>query len=199
MTHTLLTITGPSLAGKSTLESMLVKRYNLQRLVSFTTRPIRDGEVDGDHYYFLNRDVAERKIADGEMAEHVEFQGHLYGLLGTELVSKLQKGSVIAVVEPNGVQQLSKYCKENHLRHSPVFITNSPQTLAARFLQRFKQDEKASPINYATRLVNLMKNEQEWIHAHDYDLIFTRFDSSNENYIALRIFSELIYQDVEAG
>lgn len=192
MNNIILTITGPSLSGKTTLESRLVGHYKMERIVSFTTRPIRKGEINGEHYYFLDRSIAEKKIADGHMAEHVEFQGHLYGILGSELQYKLQKNSCIAVVEPRGVKQLSEYCKENGLEHKAVFLTNHPNVLAARFLQRFKEDDKASPLTYSTRLVNMIRDEQNWIHEFDYDLIFTHFDSSNEDYLVQKVYKDMV-------
>lgn len=193
MTNTLLTITGPSLSGKSTLENLLVDKYKMDKLISFTTRPPRQGEVDKEDYYFMDKPTAISKIEAGEMAEHVDFQGHLYGLLGSELETKLQKNSCIAVVEPNGVQQLAYYCQDKGLRHRSVFLTNSPVVLAARFLKRFQEDDKALAINYAKRFVNLMLAEQRWIHDFDYDYIYLHFDKSNEKYVLEKIYSDAVW------
>jgi guanylate kinase len=188
MNNTLLTITGPSLSGKSTLEKMLHEKYAINKITSFTTRPPREGEVDGQHYFFLDRKEAERRIAEGEMAEWVEFQYHLYGILGSELESKLSKGACIAVVEPRGLVQMAEYCKEHNITHRAVFLANPPEVLAARFLKRFKDNPEAKPLDYTSRMVNLMKYEQDWVHSFEYHSHFFRFDSTNEDRIVNEIF-----------
>lgn len=175
--HKLLTITGPSCAGKTTLETMLEKR-GYSGLVSFTTRPKRLGEVNGEAYWFLTDKEIDTLEGDGQIAEKVRFGGYNYGLLGSELKTKLKTSDCIAVVEPNGVKQLSIYCKDNNIQHIALYITNPPLVLLGRFLNRFKGDSEASVLTYAERIHNMLKSEQEWIFAHDYDIIYTHFDAS---------------------
>lgn len=189
MTNTLLTITGPSLSGKSTLEDMLVRIHVLEKIVSFTTRPIRAGEVNGEQYHFLKREEAEKKIEADEVAEYTEFDGNFYGILGSELETKLQKNSCIAVVEPKGLNQLSIYCRGNGIGHKAVYLTNTPEVLAARFLHRFRNNEQASPVDYASRLVSLIRDEQAWIHKFEYHAIYLRFDRLNEGTVLREVVS----------
>jgi guanylate kinase len=71
MSNILLTITGPTCAGKTTLQRLLVAR-GMQEIVSFTTRPPREGEVDGKDYWFVNpRLQLTTMITGGEIAEHI--------------------------------------------------------------------------------------------------------------------------------
>ena len=84
-----LLICGPSGVGKSTLVSRLIEsrgdRFGFS--VSTTTRPPRNGEVDGVSYNFVGRAEFERKIDDGDFLEWAEVGGNLYG---TE-ISAVQK------------------------------------------------------------------------------------------------------------
>ncbi|TGD45260.1 guanylate kinase [Pseudotabrizicola sediminis] len=76
----LLILSSPSGAGKSTLARRLMEWDPTIRFsVSATTRPPRPGEVDGQHYYFRDRLAFEAMIADGQMLEHAEVFGNLYG------------------------------------------------------------------------------------------------------------------------
>ena len=98
----IITITGPSGSGKSTLEKALFPLEN--RLISFTTRPPRNGEVDGIDYYFLNdKNVAELEEA-GALLEHVVYNGYQYGFTKDEVSSKLKEGDVSAVLNIDGVK-----------------------------------------------------------------------------------------------
>lgn len=76
----LLILSSPSGAGKSTLARMLMAwDPTLRFSVSATTRPPREGEVDGKHYHFRDRAGFEAMVAAGEMLEHAEVFGNLYG------------------------------------------------------------------------------------------------------------------------
>ncbi|MDQ3992613.1 MAG: guanylate kinase, partial [Actinomycetota bacterium] len=87
MTETpVFVVTGPSGAGKGTLVRALLDRFpELELAVSATTRERRQAERDGREYWFLSREEFERRAATGEFLEHVEFAGHRYGTLRSEL------------------------------------------------------------------------------------------------------------------
>ena len=80
-------ITGPSGAGKGTLEQELLRRFPdaLDLAVSATTRARRPAEVDGFHYWFLDAAEFARRVAEGELLEWVEFAGNRYGTLRSEI------------------------------------------------------------------------------------------------------------------
>ena len=80
-------VTGPSGAGKGTLErALLARRPDFELAVSATTRPQRPGEEDGLHYHFLSREEFDRLIAEGGFLEWVSYvSGHRYGTLRREI------------------------------------------------------------------------------------------------------------------
>jgi guanylate kinase len=81
-------ITGPSGAGKGTLEQELLRLMpdRLELAVSATTRPQRPNERDGYHYWFLDDTEFDRRVADDELLEHVVYvSGHRYGTLRSEI------------------------------------------------------------------------------------------------------------------
>jgi guanylate kinase len=79
-------VTGPSGAGKGTLSRLVLPRFpELAPTVSATTRPQRPGETNGDHYWFLDRAEFERRVADGEFLEWVDYVGNRYGTLNSEI------------------------------------------------------------------------------------------------------------------
>lgn len=76
----LLILSSPSGAGKSTLAKRLMAWDDTLRFsVSATTRAPRPGEQDGREYYFKTRPEFEAMVAAGEMLEHAEVFGNLYG------------------------------------------------------------------------------------------------------------------------
>jgi guanylate kinase len=89
-------VTGPSGAGKGTLEKELLRRMpELELAVSATTRERRPGEEDGREYWFLGHDEFQRRVDAGEFLEQVTYvSGHRYGTLRSELDRIAAKGRV---------------------------------------------------------------------------------------------------------
>ena len=76
----LFVISGPSGAGKGTICSAYMKQAeNTWLSVSATTRSPREGEVDGESYFFLEREEFEEMLKKDEFLEHAEVYGNLYG------------------------------------------------------------------------------------------------------------------------
>ena len=75
-----LSLSSPSGAGKSTLARRLMDWDTTLRFsVSATTRAPRPGEQDGREYYFKSRQDFETMVKSGDMLEHAEVFGNLYG------------------------------------------------------------------------------------------------------------------------
>lgn len=75
-------VCGPSGVGKGTLIEMLMKRFPNDQLgfsVSHTTRPPREGEVDGVHYNFTTVEQIKVDIAADKFIEYAEVHGKYYG------------------------------------------------------------------------------------------------------------------------
>ncbi|MCS7303008.1 MAG: guanylate kinase [Candidatus Kapabacteria bacterium] len=111
----LIVLSAPSGAGKTT-----VARYLLQTIpdavfsVSATTRPRRNGEVDGRDYHFLSREEFEQKIASGELVEYEEIFGNYYGTLRQPTVQALQEGKVMIFdVDVRGALSLKRTFPED--------------------------------------------------------------------------------------
>src|SRR6187549_1028642 len=76
----LFVVSSPSGGGKGTLIQRLLKKVpNLSYSVSFTTRPPRNGEVDGREYFFVTRNQFERMVAANEFLEWAHVHSKMYG------------------------------------------------------------------------------------------------------------------------
>jgi guanylate kinase len=82
-----IVVTGPSGAGKGTLEAELVRRIPVLELaVSATTRERRRGEEDGREYWFISDEEFDRRVREGEFLEWVPYvSGNRYGTLRSEI------------------------------------------------------------------------------------------------------------------
>ncbi len=103
-----LVISAPSGAGKSTLTQRLTAEFPaLSFSVSCTTRPPREGEVDGRDYHFLDRDAFIARREAGGFAEWAEVHGNFYGTPKGEVVDTLGQGvDTIFEIDVQGAAQL---------------------------------------------------------------------------------------------
>lgn len=99
----LFVLSGCSGVGKSTVLAQVMEgRSDLRFSVSATTRAPRPGEVDGQSYYFVTKEKFEDMIAKGEFLEYDAHMDNYYGTPKGQLEEKLETGSVILDIEPNG-------------------------------------------------------------------------------------------------
>src|SRR5580700_3886264 len=77
---TVFIVSAPSGSGKSTLVKRLLAGVpGLMFSISYTTRPPRGHEVEGESYHFISRDEFEKRVGLGEFLEHAEVFGNYYG------------------------------------------------------------------------------------------------------------------------
>jgi guanylate kinase len=160
---TLFVVAAPSGAGKSTLVNALLEREPAISLsVSHTTRPPRPGELYGRHYYFVEREVFEREIAEGIFLEHAEVHGNLYGTSRTSVQSLLVQGrDVLLEIDWQGAEQIRR-SKPDCVS---VFILPPSRAELERRL-RGRGSDSADVIERRLR-----NSRGEIAHAHEFDYI----------------------------
>ena len=100
-------ISGPSGCGKSTIIQRLLSDERVEFSVSATTRPIREGEVDGVDYHFLSAEAFRAKVEEGAFIEWAEVYGNLYGTLRAQMQAAIESGRVFFVeIDVQGALQL---------------------------------------------------------------------------------------------
>ncbi len=76
----IIVISGTTCAGKGTvIQKLLETEENMKLSVSYTSRAIRAGDVEGSTYYFVTKEEFERKIANGDFLEYAKVHDNYYG------------------------------------------------------------------------------------------------------------------------
>jgi guanylate kinase len=108
----LFVVSAPSGTGKTTVAERLVQVVtDLSLSRSYTSRPIRPGEVDGIDYNFITRPRFEQMIAAAEFLEYAEVFGNLYGTCATDAEAFLASGrDLVLVIDVQGARQVRVRC-----------------------------------------------------------------------------------------
>ncbi|MDQ7907979.1 guanylate kinase [Phytohabitans sp. ZYX-F-186] len=137
----LTVLSGPSGVGKDSVIELIRARSPWVWLsVSATTRKMRDYEVDGVHYFFVDRPEFERMIATGQFLEWAEFAGNLYGTPRGPVEDKLRSGEpVLLKIDLQGARQVREAMPDAQL----VFLAPpSVEELKRRLVGRGTDDEE---------------------------------------------------------
>lgn len=177
---TIVTVTGPSSSGKTVLSNDL-HQHGFEPLVSTTTRAMRRGELQDIHYHFVDEATFEKMEREQRLIESINYGGKNYGVSSAEVERAHALGRpAVLVVEPHGVEQISKYCIERDWQLVRVFVNNPSELLLSRMLCRATenaldihlQDTPDAQLAIETKGVALMAEIKD--KSDDVDLIKAR-------------------------
>lgn len=160
----LVIISGPSGSGKGTVVKELIKEENFALSISATTRAPRTGEVNGEHYYFYDRETFEKMKNENELLEWAEFCGNYYGTPKKYVEQKMAEGkNIILEIEVQGALQIKELYPDCIL----VFmIPPNVKELEKRLINRGTEDKQT-----IERRMNRAVEEMEFVPQYDYIVI----------------------------
>lgn len=165
-------LSSPSGGGKTTIaHRLLIERGDVGYSVSCTTRPPREGEVQGKDYHFLTEAEFVKGQRNGDFAESAEVHGHLYGTLRAEVERVLSSGRhVIMDIDVQGAQQFATAFPKSVL----IFILPpSADVLVERLRIRGTEDSDS-----LIRRFKSAKDELKAIDLYQYVIVNDEIDSA---------------------
>jgi guanylate kinase len=138
----LIVVSAPSGSGKTTIAKKIMEKFPFIKFsVSATTRPKRNGEIDGKDYFFLTKEEFEKKIQNGELLEWEEIYGNYYGTLKSVVESALKNGDILLFdIDVNGAISIKKKFPDDSVL---IFIKPpSIETLKERLKRRKTETEE---------------------------------------------------------
>ena len=158
-------VSAPAGTGKTTLVRKLIDEFPdvFTQSMSCTTRPPREGEIDGKDYLFLTESTFQKRIDRNEFLEHVQLFDHHYGTLKETVEQQRLSGKhVILVIDTQGALALKRKIKA-----LSVFVTPpSIDILKQRLVRRQTESEEV-----IEKRLDWAQHEMDQTEHYDYRIV----------------------------
>jgi len=179
-------LVAPSGTGKSTLMKRIKKDFpEFKESISFTTRGPRQGEADGTHYFFIDKEDFQNRLDKGEFLEHATVHENFYGTSKVFVESILNKNqNMIFDIDVQGADQLKAHYGDQArvIFVAPPSIEELEKRLTARGTDKLEVIE-----------IRLKNAKEELSRQNDYDYLVVN-DALEEAYSKIR---EILKSEIE--
>lgn len=101
----MIVILGESASGKTTLlQNFLEKNHDYHKIITYTTRPMRDGETDGTDYHFVSQEGFDKLVKNDFFVEYTKYNDYFYGTAKVDCESD----KAVAIITPSGLRALKR-------------------------------------------------------------------------------------------
>ena len=183
----LIVISGPSGVGKTSLCEAVLERSSCGRVITCTTRPPREGEQDGQDYFFLDRNSFEEGLRAGRFLEHAEVYGNLYGTPRDQVEEGIEKGRELLLnIDVQGARQI----RESGIPELMTIFIDAPseEELERRLLNRASDSEEV-----VRRRLETARAERKEKTAYNHVVVNADFDT------AVRELTAIVERPVESN
>ena len=169
---TMVILSSPSGAGKTTLVNLLFKQDNFEVSISHTTRQPRVNETQDKDYYFVDNNEFNRLIKNEEFLEYAKVFENYYGTTRTPVIDKLNKGkNVLFDIDWQGADQI----KNKKLDYKLITFFILPPSKEILFERLSNRDMKDKMI-VEERMKQFERDVLHWIN-YDYVVINDNLDN----------------------
>ena len=163
---TMIILSSPSGAGKTTLVNLLSKLNNFEVSISHTTRKPRPNEKPDKDYYFVSEQDFKRLIKNEEFLEYAKVFDNFYGTTRTPVIDKLNKGkNILFDIDWQGADQI-KNKKLDYKLITFFILPPSKEVLFERLSNRDMKDKLIA----TERMKQFSRDVLHWIN-YDYVVI----------------------------
>ena len=169
---TMIILSSPSGAGKTTLVNLLSKLDNFEVSISHTTRKPRPTEIPDKDYYFTSEQEFKRLIGNEEFLEYAKVFNNLYGTTRTPVIDNLNKGkNVLFDIDWQGADQI----KNKKLDYKLITFFILPPSKEILF-ERLSNREMKDKLIVDERMRQFSRDVLHWIN---YDYVVINDDLKN--------------------
>lgn len=143
----MIVLLGKTASGKDTILNELVKKYNYRKMITYTTRPMRKGEIQDKTYHFISGEEFLKKKEEGFFLECNEFDTAdgiwKYGSAKEDYLNATD--DTIIILTPSGLSALKVYIARQKVDIDivSIYIYANNKTISNRLKKRGDKKEEA--------------------------------------------------------
>ena len=166
---TMIILSSPSGAGKTTLVKLLSERKGFVTSISHKTRTHRTNEVNKKDYHFVDDNIFNKMIDDNEFLEYAKVFNNFYGTTKANIFANLKLGkNVIFDIDWQGTRQI----KSQNIKYKIITFFVLPPSKQVLFERLSNRDMKDKLIA-SERMKDFYKDVEHWV---DYDFVVINDD-----------------------
>lgn len=131
----MIVLAGASASGKTEVAKLLAKKYGITKIITTTTRAMRNGEINGKDYFFIDKELFEEMIHEGKFVEYTFYNGNLYGSTKDQIAD-----SRCIVIDPAGLRNYIALKGDYNI--VTFFLEADEETRKNRMINRGDDKEK---------------------------------------------------------
>ena len=151
---------GPSGVGKTVIGHALLRRFKRRKkIITYTTRTARPGEVDHVDYHFVTPEIFARKVTASDFIEHAVVHGDSYGSAWEDLEQLQRQGiSVLFIIDIQGAKILKRKLKN---AVTIFLMPDSMDSLRAR-IERRRSKETSEQVERRMQTARREIAQKDW-------------------------------------
>ena len=175
----LFILSAPSGTGKTSLtKSLIRKNINLSLSISYTSRRMRPTEVEGHDYFFVERNIFEQMLEDGELVESAEIYGNLYGTSRKWINEAINSGKdILLEIDGQGARQVREIFPDV----VSIFVLPPSLEVLENRLKDRNQDSK----EVIVKRMAAAKEEISHVSEYDYVIINDNMDMALRDLVSV--------------
>lgn len=178
--NSIVILSWPSWVWKTTIWYKLISNHPnfFEKIVTTTSRSIRDWEKNWIDYYFISKNQFEKKIEQGDLIEYAQVHGNYYGSTYSELHRILEAWKIpMYIVDPQWAIYLKNSLSNDFLVTSFFILPPSIDELSNRVTNRWTESEEQIKIRMENANYELQTKNK-----FDYNIVNDDFDKAIEDF-----------------
>lgn len=178
--------TGPDGSGRKTIAKMVATMFDMETVLSYTTRSPRHYEKNGEDYHFVDTETFKKMEENQEFLESVEIDGYLYGIREEDIVKAFESHNLVYLtLNPEGTEKLKQMYGDKVMR---LFIYADRETVIERHKDRNDAQEVID--RHLAHYDEIMSYKNKCEHA------FENFDSPQVSYQVSEVIEAFLDRDI---
>lgn len=178
--------TGPDGSGRKTIAKMVATMFDMETVLSYTTRSPRHYEKNGEDYHFVDVETFKKMEEKQEFLESIEMDGFHYGIREADIVKAFESHNLVYLtLNPEGTEKLKTMYGDRVMR---LFIFANRDTVISR--QKERGDQKEDIQRHLDHYDEIMAYKNHCEHA------FENYDSPQVSFQVSEVIERYLERDI---